>query len=71
MNENEASFTASALALSSHAALILHWRPDDFWFATPAELAAILAPLTDQPAPPDLKNLMERFPDAPEPKREA
>lgn len=56
-------FADRALALFAHAALLLHWRPDDFWAATPAELAAILSPPGDMQAPPDLHELMERFPD--------
>jgi hypothetical protein len=51
-----------ALRLSAVAARALGWRPDDFWNATPAELAALLAP----PPPPasfgraDLDRLMEQ-----------
>ena len=56
-------FADRALALFAHAALLLRWRPDDFWAATPAELAAILSPPGDMQAPPDLHELMERFPD--------
>ncbi|MCW1401202.1 phage tail assembly chaperone [Novosphingobium sp. MW5] len=41
---NEPRFGASALRLCAFAARNLGWRPADFWAATPAELAAILAP---------------------------
>lgn len=36
-------FAARAARLSGQCALILGWRPDEFWAATPAELAAIFA----------------------------
>ncbi|MET0251751.1 MAG: phage tail assembly chaperone [Novosphingobium sp.] len=36
-------FADGARRLSGQAALLLGWRPDDFWAATPAELAAIFA----------------------------
>ena len=45
---------------------MLGWRPDEFWNATPAELAAIVAALAVEEAPagaPDLARLMEMFPD--------
>lgn len=41
----------------------LGWRPDEFWRATPAELAAIVAPLEVAGAPlsrSELEALMER-----------
>lgn len=38
------SFGAGALRLSGWAARLLGWRPPEFWAATPAELAAALAP---------------------------
>ncbi len=60
-------FAEQALVLFSHAAMLLHWRPDDFWAATPAELAAILSPASGTSAAPDLAALMARFPDAPNP----
>lgn len=46
------SFAAAALALCAVAARALGWRPEDFWAATPAELAAalgLLSPGTTQP----------------------
>jgi hypothetical protein len=51
-----------ALRLSAVAARALGWRPDDFWGATPAELAAMLA--SPQPTASfvraDLDRLMEQ-----------
>ena len=57
------TFADSALRLSALAAHLLHWRPDDFWAATPAELTAILMPPGEAHAPPDIEQLKERFPD--------
>lgn len=39
-----ARFADAALALAGLVPRLLGWRPDEFWAATPAELAAILAP---------------------------
>jgi hypothetical protein len=36
------AFLPSARVLFGHAALLLGWRPDEFWSATPDELAAAL-----------------------------
>ncbi|MEO0061499.1 MAG: hypothetical protein RLZZ08_59 [Pseudomonadota bacterium] len=36
------TFAASALQLAGLVPRLLGWRPDEFWNATPAELAAIL-----------------------------
>lgn len=64
---SDATFAAAATRLAGLAALALGWRPDDFWRATPAELAALgdaLAP--DAVAPPDAAlrhRLQEMFPD--------
>lgn len=55
-------FGAAALRLYGLAARLLGWRPDDFWSATPTELAAAFAP-ADPPASlnrSDLETLMER-----------
>lgn len=41
---SEPRFGASALRLCAFAARTVGWRPAEFWAATPAELAAILAP---------------------------
>lgn len=47
------------------AALALHWRPDDFWHATPAELAGALAvpDAVDPPSRDMIDALRQRFPD--------
>lgn len=37
-------FGVSALRLCAIAGRLLGWRPGDFWSATPAELATMLAP---------------------------
>jgi uncharacterized phage protein (TIGR02216 family) len=47
---------------------VLRWRPQDFWRATPRELAAALGALAGRrgPTPPgrgDLDRLMAAFPD--------
>ena len=38
-----ATFAAAARVLAGQTALLLGWRPPEFWAATPAELAAIFA----------------------------
>jgi uncharacterized phage protein (TIGR02216 family) len=56
-------FGSGALRLSGVAARLLGWRPEDFWRATPAELAAALAPFDSSPRPlgrEDLNRMMER-----------
>ncbi len=55
-------FAPAALRLAGMAGRLLGWRPAEFWAATPAELAAVLAPDTGAPAPLDraaLSRLME------------
>jgi uncharacterized phage protein (TIGR02216 family) len=58
-----------AVILCGHCALLLGWRPAEFWNATPAELACILNAMKPHaetpPDPTDLQELMEKFPDAP------
>ena len=57
------TFGPGAARLGGLAARLLGWRPEHFWSATPAELAAILAPFSsaDQPlARTDLDRLMEQ-----------
>lgn len=55
---------AAALAWQA-AALALGWRPDDFWDATPAELAGALAvpEAVDPPSRDMIDALKQRFPD--------
>lgn len=38
------TFAECALRLCALAARALHWRPHEFWAATPAELACVLTP---------------------------
>lgn len=60
----DARFGPRAVMLAGLAARLLGWRPAEFWAATPAELAAALAPPTaDAPlARTDLARLMELDP---------
>ena len=56
------TFAAAALRLCGLSARALGWRPAEFWAATPAELAAVLADPAADPAPlsrTDLNRLME------------
>lgn len=60
-------FGEAAARLSSVAAIVLGWRPDEFWNATPAELALALEPPASVGNPPDLSTIEElkrRFPDS-------
>jgi uncharacterized phage protein (TIGR02216 family) len=46
----------------------LHWTPDEFWHATPAELGAVLGAAVGEGGAGamtrgDVANLQERFPD--------
>ena len=58
------SFGAGEQRLAGMCARMLGWRPGEFWEATPAELATILAPEGPDPAAPlsrdELNRLMER-----------
>ncbi len=52
-----------ALRLASLSARALGWRPGEFWAATPAELACILAPQSAEGMPlarADLEKMMEQ-----------
>jgi hypothetical protein len=60
------NFGEAAAELSSIACHLLGWRPDEFWNATPAELALALQPPVNQADPPDpilIEELRTRFPD--------
>ena len=61
------TFAAGALRLAGAAGVLLGWRPDEFWRATPTELAGILSPLAGREAAPAsaeaLRRLMEMYPD--------
>lgn len=62
-------FAETASRLAGLAGAIAGWRPDDFWAATPAELATVLRAFAgdgdgDAPAgAADLARLKELFPD--------
>lgn len=62
-------FAAAAARLAGLSGALLGWRPGEFWAATPAELAAILAALSGgeeggvPAARADLARMMEKFPD--------
>lgn len=63
-----ALFAAAAERLAGQAGVLFGWRPDDFWHATPRELATMVAALRgDAGAPPPdraaLARLQEMFPD--------
>jgi uncharacterized phage protein (TIGR02216 family) len=62
-----AEFAAAAARLAGLTGALLGWRPDEFWRATPAELAAVLQAMGggDDAAASgaDLQRLMEIFPD--------
>jgi uncharacterized phage protein (TIGR02216 family) len=63
--EREGShFGEQAVVLAGLSARLLGWRPDEFWAATPAELAAAWHDGTDEAvAGNELERLMARFPD--------
>jgi len=60
-------FTDSAAMLAGLAGACLGWSPDDFWRATPAELASVLGALAGgsggTASADDLTRLMGMFPD--------
>jgi len=60
-------FSEAAARLAGLAGALLGWRPEEFWRATPAELAGVLGALPGgAPAPVtqmELAGLKERFPD--------
>jgi uncharacterized phage protein (TIGR02216 family) len=62
-------FAEVAERLAGMAAAIAGWRPDEFWRATPAELATILRAFggdgdgADAAGRDDLDRLKEMFPD--------
>lgn len=63
-------FADAARALSGMAARLLGWRPQEFWQATPDELAAALTvpgdPPTAPPSPEAVAALRAQFPDGSE-----
>jgi uncharacterized phage protein (TIGR02216 family) len=60
-------FAAAASRLAGLTGILLGWRPEEFWTATPAELAAVLTAMAggDEAAATasDLSRLMKMFPD--------
>jgi uncharacterized phage protein (TIGR02216 family) len=59
-------FSEAAAQLAGLAGVLLGWRPDEFWKATPAELALVLAamaPAQRGPSLDDLARLKGMFPD--------
>ena len=60
-------FAAAAARLAGLAGVLFGWRPDDFWRATPDELAALMHALAPEDgAPPDaglIARLQEAYPD--------
>ena len=66
---DDPSFAAAARRLAGFSAVVLGWRPDEFWRATPAELAAVVEALcggrpSAAPADTDdLERLRRMFPD--------
>lgn len=63
MSEN---FGRRAVEHFSAAALLLGWRPREFWEATPAELWAALQPLScagEAPERSEIERLRAQFPD--------
>ena len=60
------SFGETAERLAGAGALLLGWRPDEFWNATPAELATSLSLFdanVDGPDPEAIAALKQQFPD--------
>ena len=63
---SEERFGAAAARLCGFAAALLGWRPDEFWNATPAELATVLGGADGTAEPLDaaaIDELRRRFPD--------
>ena len=60
-------FSAASARLAGLAGALLGWRPEEFWSATPAELAAVLDALSGSATPAagadDLARLKEMYPD--------
>jgi len=59
-------FGEAAARLCSAAAMLLGWRPDEFWNATPAEFTLALNSPADPAEAPDprvIDDLRKRFPD--------
>ena len=60
------NFGEAAARLSSAASVLLGWRPDEFWRATPAELALAMnlsVYIAEGPDAETVEALRKRFPD--------
>ena len=58
------SFAERARRLAGLAGVLFGWRPDEFWKATPVELAALLDAVAGEvDARVDVARLMEMFPE--------
>lgn len=71
-SQENRTFAASASRLSGTVSAVLGWTPDQFWRATPAELAAIFSTFADNMAglsgelplgTAQMEKLKEVFPD--------
>ena len=60
-------FVDAAGRLAGISAAIAGWRPDEFWRATPAELATVIRAMTGEQeaaaGSAELRRLQEMFPD--------
>jgi uncharacterized phage protein (TIGR02216 family) len=59
-------FGDAAVRLCAAAGMLLGWKPNEFWNATPAELALALQPQSvaaDVPDATTIEALRRRFPD--------
>ena len=67
---SDAPFAAAARVLAGMAARLLGWRPQEFWHATPDELAASLTmpgdPVAAPPSAEAIAALRTLFPDGSE-----
>ena len=67
LRSGRTEFSGSAARLAGLAGALLGWRPEEFWRATPEELAAILGALGGERTAglggADLARLQEMFPD--------
>jgi Phage tail assembly chaperone protein, TAC len=61
------TFADAAMQLCGQSAVLLGWRPSEFWETTPAELACVLNVFAVQnEVPPDsgdIQKLLKQFPD--------
>jgi uncharacterized phage protein (TIGR02216 family) len=54
-------FSLELPGLLSLAARLLHWKPDEFWSATPAELAMAIADPQATPTRPMTRQIIEQL----------